>query len=429
MRNLLLIVFTIIAVQSSSQWHITYESDSLYGNHIDASFYSAEGGVVIGQDQFQNAGYILRTDDGGENWISELYPGYFFRSIDFPSSNRGYLLFRKNLRLGVLQTSDGGANWVEVEDSLSYINPVEIEIEFFNDSVGMIAAQGVYYRTTNGGYNWSAVITSQNFGARSMDISGTELTGATGSFLTYSSDLGETVDSVAFVQINSCGSISLFNGHVVMGCTEAQSPTPDFPFFNFGKVVVGNTPQSDLVIHALPFTRITHLEAVSEDIIYATCLPLQNPNGHFMKSVDGGHHWFTQNTMEDEPFPYSRFDNLSCVNDSVCYAAFGAFVYKTTNGGGFLIDPVQEVSLSVKEIKDDVNFSIAPNPTDGAITIRSEKEKLVQINVYDLQGKEVYSSFPQDFSATIDLQARGKGMYIIQVMAGDQIRTAKVVVE
>ncbi len=415
---------------ASAQWEKIYESENNYFEHLDVDFVSNDFGCTIGYDSNLGSGFIMRTEDGGLTWDTLYIDDSFLRSICFASADTAFIAFIKSSQLGVLRSIDAGVSWQLMQDSLALFNPSELSIRAFDSNRIIIGAANISIISTDGGLNWNVITNNPNDGERGIDVLDSIYAGTSSGFLVYSYDHATTFDFEYILDNASSSEIDLYGDKFILSGTGQDGGNEQFPFFNYAKLGVGNILSLEHTILQFPFIRtFTDVEFASELIVYATGWPLQNPNGHFMKSVDGGHHWFTQNTMEDEPFPYSRFDNLSCVNDTVCYAAFGGIIYKTTNGGGFLIDPVQEVSLSVKEIKDDVNFSIAPNPSSGAITIRSEKEKLLKVGVYDLQGKEVYSSFPQDFGATIDLQTHGKGMYIIQVMAGDQIRTAKVVVE
>ena len=102
---------------------------------------------------------------------------------------------------------------------------------------------------------------------------------------------------------------------------------------------------------------------------------------------------------------------------------------KCSSSSDPLLDEVEQIVLSVKEIDDDLNFSIAPNPTSGQVIVTSEKEKIKEVKVFDLQGKELLQSYPNDFNAHIDLSKFESGIYLIQIMAGDKIRTGKIVRE
>ncbi len=147
-----------------------------------------------------------------------------------------------------------------------------------------------------------------------------------------------------------------------------------------------------------------------------------------MKSIDGGGSWYKQDLVE--PGYYGTMQ-IFCPNDSVCYAVGGinGRIYKTSNGGGPLLEEVEQIVLSVKEIDDDLNFSISPNPTKNWVTISSDKEKIKEVKVFDMQGKQIVSVYPNDFNATIDLSKFKSGIYLVQIMAGDKIRTGKVLKE
>src|SRR5690606_14079731 len=169
----------------------------------------------------------------------------------------------------------------------------------------------------------------------------------------------------------------------------------------------------------------------SENIMYSVCRPIYNEGANerfFMKSIDGGDTWHRQESTM--PYYYGT-QSLFCPSDSVCYAVGGnnAYIYKTTNGGGPLLDEVEQIVLSVKEIDDDLNFSIAPNPTSGEVIVNSEKQKIKEVKIFDLQGKQLLQSYPNDFNAQIDLSKFDSGIYLIQIMAGDKIRTGKIIKE
>lgn len=71
-----------------------------------------------------NAGspaYILRTSDGGENWIPAYQnsnPEIFLDGIDFWNDNEGLIYGDPiNGKMTILKTFDGGYTWVEIEEN------------------------------------------------------------------------------------------------------------------------------------------------------------------------------------------------------------------------------------------------------------------------------------------------------------------------
>lgn len=76
------------------------------------------------------------------------------------------------------------------------------------------------------------------------------------------------------------------------------------------------------------------------------------------------------------------------------------------------------------------NYGIYPNPNNGFFTLNVESENCKNIYVYDLLGKVVYQkmeSKAQKFD--IDITDQSKGIYIIKVVDGDNVKMFKVVNE
>ena len=205
----------------------------------------------------------------------------------------------------------------------------------------------------------------------------------------------------------------------------------EFQTNSYGIITIGDILNQQFISQLFPeLNRVKGVCWASENVMYAIGNSIYSSSDpkYFIKSIDGGATWFTQNTSEPG---YWGTDKIDCPNDSVCYAIgyLNGRIYKTTNGGGPLLEEVEQIVLSVKEIDDDLNFSIAPNPTNGPVTITSEKEKIKEVKVFDMQGKQILAAYPNDFNATIDLTKFESGIYLIQIMAGDNIRTGKVLKE
>lgn len=84
-------------------------------------------------------------------WIQSTLPNEKFRltDIEFVDRNIGYALAPAHKIL--LKTIDGGKNWESIPTNIAFVN--RGSIEFINDSIGWIAAEGIY-KTTDGGKSW-----------------------------------------------------------------------------------------------------------------------------------------------------------------------------------------------------------------------------------------------------------------------------------
>lgn len=91
---------------------------------------------------------IHKTTDGGETWVRKAY--YPALSISFPTPATGYAAGSGSY---VLKTTDGGENWVSVTVPNTALN--SYSTLFVTDKIGYISGPHIY-KTTDGGINWFA---------------------------------------------------------------------------------------------------------------------------------------------------------------------------------------------------------------------------------------------------------------------------------
>lgn len=122
-------------------------------------FYNSEIGYVGGRTWVNNTfqyDYILKTIDGGENWILyDDFPGmesYIFYDFYFVDENIGFAVSYE----AILKTTDGGENWVEVETGASFNF---YAIDFCSDSTGFIVgtSSSKVLKTNDFGNSWTEV--------------------------------------------------------------------------------------------------------------------------------------------------------------------------------------------------------------------------------------------------------------------------------
>lgn len=92
-------------------------------------------------------------------------------------------------------------------------------------------------------------------------------------------------------------------------------------------------------------------------------------------------------------------------------------------------------SKAIQNAKPFDDLNVAPNPTDDAckISYRSTNKEPLQINVYDENGKTVYTETDKNVSEqinkTISLKELGKGIYFVHLTQGKQSEVRKVIVK
>ncbi len=173
---------------------------------------------------------------------------------------------------------------------------------------------------------------------------------------------------------------------------------------------------------------VTDIEYGSESVLYGLCSLNEIDGPRIIKSIDSGITWYEQGLEEGAEFYYSFHKNLQCLNDTVCYIAFRNVIYKTTNGGGPLLDPVESIVLSVENPRSEIALNVFPNPSTGNITLESESP-LQRISVFDAMGRLVFRESVQNKTAhQLNLSHLPKGLYLLQISGGGFEKTEKVVI-
>ena len=162
---------------------------------------SLVGFAVTGDNVGNDTNYILKTTNGGDNWIINFYTRRDFFRVIFINNNTGYVSGGYNAPGVLYKTTNQGNNWIQIntgfglaykdmsvlnEDTiwLADDNPIDggvfrttnggqnwaqqygptNKIYMFNKNIGFIsrgAGNGTLYKTTNSGLNWIQ-ITSEN---------------------------------------------------------------------------------------------------------------------------------------------------------------------------------------------------------------------------------------------------------------------------
>jgi len=144
-------------------WELQYSGDSStsWFNYIE--MFDSLNGIAMGDALQGKPILILKTSDGGKNWISQNNSHFVgascldvWRCIDFVSPDVGYGRFTyTNVPLDTVylqKTMDGGRTWNPTP--LSVLNFTLVK--FFDEAIGLAAwkANLSIYRTTDGGNTW-----------------------------------------------------------------------------------------------------------------------------------------------------------------------------------------------------------------------------------------------------------------------------------
>ncbi len=93
-------------------------------------------------------GYIGKTTNGGQTWITQNSGFSFFSNVYFSNTETGWAMDYQSE--SYFKTTNGGVNWIRL------YNPPGLSSVFFaNSSLGWATSNDVIYKTTNGGVSWN----------------------------------------------------------------------------------------------------------------------------------------------------------------------------------------------------------------------------------------------------------------------------------
>ena len=106
---------------------------------------------------YVSMGYINKTNNNGANWVPSISDKYGYLSISFIDSLTGWALGQYSSDVGagiqkVIKTTDAGVNWNLI---MSDTNDIlrEYNMKFFDENTGYKIGNFLK-KTTDGGYNW-----------------------------------------------------------------------------------------------------------------------------------------------------------------------------------------------------------------------------------------------------------------------------------
>jgi len=125
-------------------------------DHVHSIFFTdpLNGWLVLYEFVPDRHGSIMHTTNGGDSWTTQLSVwGFSLHRIFFTDSNNGYALGSNGI---FYKTTNGGQYWYEISPFYSYWL---YSTFFFDSNRGWIGGglEGYFLRTSNGGQSWSSI--------------------------------------------------------------------------------------------------------------------------------------------------------------------------------------------------------------------------------------------------------------------------------
>lgn len=127
-------------------------SDSIQFELMDISYCSNGKLITVGY------GLIMTSVDAGLSWQISPVEGDFFRGVDFPTNQTGYVVGEYG---SVYKTTNNGQDWQKIRAANSIFSNQSTllrDIAFINEQTGLIVGRNnTVLRTDNGGKSWQKV--------------------------------------------------------------------------------------------------------------------------------------------------------------------------------------------------------------------------------------------------------------------------------
>ena len=378
--------------------------------------------VTDGDNSPPDTGYILRTTNGGENWIVQYSKAQALKVIQFLDMNTGYTAGGTGSGTDrIYKTTNGGDNWIQ----LSVLGLTLIDdIYFLNRDTGWICDHHLFgglYKTTNGGVSWvqqlgdsyrplKLFFINKDTGWVGTDHSNGRLYRTTNSGANWS--LLYSVDApildLFFVTVDtgwitrntndSTGILKTIDG----GNNWIIQPDPEPPF--------GSVPTEIFFLN----TNTGYIATGGSKII---------------KTTNGGDLWGKQDG------PSGWYTTIYFIDTLIGWAGGGSLgTYKliaTRDGGGPMMGVIQtgnEIPIVF------ILYQNYPNPFNPKTFIKFKIIKLsdISLRVYDISGKLIVGIFykgvhPGEYEYEFDGTGLTSGVYFYRLSAdGNVVDTKKM---
>ncbi|MES2515926.1 MAG: T9SS type A sorting domain-containing protein [Bacteroidota bacterium] len=415
MKTTLLLTFILCTHLLSAQWTRITNSPSI-ANTI--YFFNAQTGYALKQDT------IFKTTDGGANWsdIHAGFPSYTsLKKIRFVSPDTGFVYGMDATSfaypVSIYMTINGGANWNRIlgpydGTDLDFYLAGQNDWYFHSTSQWLAPVADTIFHTTNGGFGFSKT--------------------------------GNTTLPLYNQQINN---LVLYSYSVTAGPAQHDQ---------FNKSTDGGATWNVLLEDSSVSAGIVSHQFVNSSdgyVLVYQYVANDNIESRIYKTSNGGSVWSYYDLPAAVKGPqYMHFTDVN-TGYIISYASPGFEIYKTTNGGqtwtldftpnfneyfsgdeGFfnyfgklyvLANNVitLQIATGTKELaKDELNFSLYPNPVSGSLTMHTQAlQKHTDFVILDMTGKEVHAfSVGEGASQTIDISFLSSGLYLVKLTGSNQ---------
>jgi photosystem II stability/assembly factor-like uncharacterized protein len=375
---IILLFYHFFLTTGNSQW--IQQSSGVNAQLYKVKFLNRYTGWTCG------AGVILKTTNGGNNWIniSHPAPNKNFYGLCILDSNTVYVTGYFET---ILKTTNSGQNWIEIKNGpvgqgLSYR-----AVYFINYNTGWIGTTSQkILKTTNAGQNFTEYFINYPYETNDLyfkdSLNGIGIDFGTGPYKTTNGGINWYYASINLGTIYPWFyNVSIINNQC---CFLPGADGRIFKSTNFGDTwdSIAKTPM-ELGTCCITFANLS--------------TGWVGGNFHYVfKTTNGGFNWIQENTFSIGIF------SIYCHNDLVVWGVGQPNIILHTTTGG---QPFSQIANSNNQItKEYILYQNYPNPFNPNTSIKYKIASIKQISlkVYNILGKEI---------ATLVNEKKSPGIY------------------
>ncbi|RPI18535.1 MAG: T9SS C-terminal target domain-containing protein [Ignavibacteriae bacterium] len=328
-------------------------------------------------------GKIRKTINGGINWKIQDYEPYagYYNKVHFFNSDTGVVIGSKNGPYGyIIKTTNSGNNWSEIFIS----NQIYTELKdqyWLNSDSGWLCGSNILLKTTNGGTN----------------------------FINYYTNIPPTQNGS-----NALLGIDFVNENTGWICGSNLEHRNIYKTTNAGlNWYFQNNP-----VASYEYAQVNDIKFINSDSGWAGSFV-----GIILFTSNGGSNWLIDLSANDEFWSLCNYKNSKIWSGG----AHGKIWYT-------LINPPIGVISNKNQIPLEYHlFQNYPNPFNPSTTIKYDISNYAQVTfkIYDILGKEIYSSNEFKKAGRYEFEFNGSnfasGLYFYKLETGEFKQVKKMV--
>ncbi|MBC8319885.1 MAG: T9SS type A sorting domain-containing protein [Bacteroidetes bacterium] len=424
MKKLIILMFALFAINGAmAQW---FPQNSGTTKRLkDVFFTNVDTGYVVGNNDTGDGGIILKTTNGGIDWITLMIADTLeFNSVYFTDANTGYVAGGKQYWTNpviILKTTNGGTTWSIVFNYSNSNGSASLISVYFPDPNTGYAVGNIMYtsmgtspfiiKTNDGGANWT--LNDTVVGEKLSSIYFTSVD--TG----YLVGEGDDLDWIILKTTN--GGIDWTSTNSGVQWNYAGLSSVFFPDANTGYAVGRNGWESGLILKTTNggtdwIEQSSGISQLLRSVYFNNADTGYVVGGvSIYNTTDGGTNWIEQSSGISQ-----GLNSVYFINAGTGYVVGGnGTILKTTNGG---LTGLNEISYFSEFL------NIYPNPSNNKITFSSPSlTGNTQLSIFNVNGSKVIEMQLNDNETQIDISALPRGVYFVRLQNEKMVVVGKMI--